>query len=424
MILSAPFANTRGFLPRSLCTSLALAIAALCLVQSQSQCRADDLKTIVDAYRKHERAIKSFSVEYHTTASALGPPRDILRYLNINYLANTRETFSYKDGMRHYTMSHPNNGVYGHLVNREADGSPSEVKVVPGVENATNGKLVFTLDGKKQWRRTPAGIIGLPDRQKSSDESQFNQIYLKTVLRFLPDVFKVDPARYRYSLVGLAEQSLLRLKTGREKIEGAECAVLEWADKREIRNAPRETLRFHHTIWCDPALAYSVRQHDVYLDDDRTLVRHTVLNDFTEVTPEVWYPKHVMIDECAYPGKAPRNALGKPLIRTDLVVDNININNVTDEIFTPAIPPGTTICDTRFVKDGQPVNYVQPASQTELDGIIAGIMADDHVMVQSPHSRSPALARLLLINGLIVFAVVALFWWRRRSMAARKSSSL
>lgn len=395
--------------------------------------KRDELATIVDSYRKQAAALKSLAVEYHTTASALSDPREILRYLRMPYLPDTRHRFVFKGEMRYSTISHANNGVYDDLTERTADGVPAKVNVAAGGEWAANGKAVYMLDGNKPWRNPPLGSIALPpgagidlpNKRTDQDGTHFDQTYLRELLRALPDVFGVDQLRYQSSLVGLGERSLLKLKAGREQIDGAECAVVEWLDERLVdpQDAAGGKLRFQHVIWCDPALSYAIRQHDLFLEGEKKLLRHVTFDDFTEVVSGAWYPRHIVADECASPGKPPKEAWGKPLIRYDMVVEDIHANDIPDELFTPEVPPGTWISDERYLKEGRPVSYIQPADRTQLDGVIKAALESQQT---SPRAPAPAeelptippesskLPTILVANCVVLVGILVVVWIRRR----------
>lgn len=363
----------------------------------------DVLSAIVDSYRAQQSAVKSIYIQYRTTASALGTPRELLRYLKMPYLPETTEVFATKDSMRYYSTSHANGGVYDDLTQRKPDGTAEKVNVAASGLWTTNGQAVYMLDGAQAWRKPALGSIELPTQLKDSDGSRFNQTYLTTVLRGLPDVFGIDKLRYRQSLIGLGERSLLKLRPNRETIDDAPCAVIDWVDDRR---GPSGTDRLRHVIWCDPSLNYAVRQHKLLLDDGKTLIHKATMNDFTEVVDGVWFPKHIVSEQSAYPSENTKDVLGKPLMSTDLVVETIHANDIQDELFTPTIAPGTMVIDTRTTGEGQQQTYTQPEEGQQITDLRQMTIP---VRPQPPAAQSQTVRNLILVN-VVVLMLIGVVW--------------
>lgn len=374
------------------------------------ECKGEDLASIVGSYRNQKAAITSLHVEYSIKASALGTPEEIVRGMHTKYLPESHRVLVFKGDKRYSTSS--SKSVHEHLTARDAQGRPEIIKTVPGGEWAYNGEAAYVLDGSP-WRSKPIGSISPPSGiTKDGDGGMFNQIYLKDLLRALPDISGYDRTRYKYSLLELYDRSLLKLRPTRAKFQNAECAVIEWSDERDDVDAASKKLRFEHTAWCDPALNYAVRGHDMFCNNGRTLVRRVICHDFRQIITGVWYPQRIVADECPYPESgAPKDLIGKPLIRYTLVVENIHANDVPDAIFTPKIPPGTLVRDERFLKNDEPIQYKQPANEADLDGIIHGLLSDRGGPTPS---KSGKLFMTLALNGLAAGGIVAFLWMRRR----------
>ena len=378
------------------------------------ECKGDELASIVGSYRNQTAAITSLYVEYRSTASALGTPTEIVSGLHMTYLPAMREVLVFKGDMRYSTLS--NKGVYDHIIERNPDGSPSQIKIVPGGEWAYNGNATYVLDGSP-WRSQPAGSISLPSSIKGGDGGMFDQTYLKELVRALPDISGNDPYRYKFSLLELNDRSLLQLRATRAKVQNVECVVIDWLDERDDVDMAGNKLRLRHVAWCDPTLNYAVRRHDILCDDGRTLVRRAICDDFRQIILGVWFPQRIVADECPYPGAGgPKVLLGKPLIRYTLVVDNIHANDVPDAIFTPKIPPGTLISDGRFLRNAQPIVYKQPANEADLDRIIHTLVSGTEGALPSKRAK---LGTIIALNGLAVGGIIVFLWMRRRQNRLR-----
>ncbi len=382
-----------------------LPAVALMVTATNATCHGNELSTIIESYRKQQASLTSFSVKYHSSASALGTPQELRRFCGIPYLSETDNLFAYKGKMRYYMSS--NKGAYEDLTERNSDGSPVLIKVAPGGLRVSNGSEAYLLDAKP-WRPQPPGLITPSEKVNDSDGTYFNQTYLNESLRGLPDVFGADKRRHMFSLIELSERSMLKMRGAHEEIDGAKCAVLEWLDVRD----DDEQMKFRHAVWCDPALNYAVRQHDMYYDGGSTRVRHIVCSDFAEIVPGCWYPKRIIADEYADARKATKEVLGKPLLRYQHVVEEMRANDISDAIFTPEVPPGTVVSDARFLKNGQPIVYTQPADRQQLDGLIKSLV--DGQKAAPPPAKAKKYGTVIFLNVAAISVVIVGLWLRRR----------
>ena len=408
-----------GFTTKSLLhcifTACCTTLATGGMLNHISQCKAADVQEIAASYRKQEAALHSLYVSWHSQSVAVGRPADINKYLYTTCYVNETRTFAFKGKMRYATAER--SATFEHIVEKMPDGSPKIIKTNPAGEWAFNGQAAYLLDGKKNWRRHPVGLIDAPGRLTVSDTSYFNQDYLRRIFRAVPDVFEVDSGRCKLNLACLIESGDCKLLPTTQKVDGTECVVIEWGESvawTELDQSIRKEF-MEHSLWCDPQRNFAVIQHELYsIKDNKRVLRERVrASDFVELLDDLWLPKRCTWERCAPAHLAPPELLGKPLIKYTYDVQELHANDVPDEIFTPEINVGTYIVDSRYLKDGEPITYTIPASEAELNAVIqTALKGESALPPANSFGGRFGLGLFVLVNTIFIVALIA--WALRR----------
>jgi hypothetical protein len=311
-----------------------------------------EMQDIADAYRKQEKALDSLYIAIHFQTEAAGTSSDIGKYLHSICLVNENRIFAFKKNMRYSKMESSTGGVYDHLTEKLPNGIPRKVETNPNGEWAYDGKNTYVINSAL---RQKLAMIILPERDSDDDSVYFNENYMSMIYRSLPYVIKKKKPEYLLNLSELIEQGKCRLSTTKAVVDGAKCIGIELDDK---------------ALWCDPQLGYAVRKCEEYFASDKTLAKcRYYYSDFVNVADGVWLPKKCACDTYGTPD-SPSQLHNVPLLRARYEVKEIHANDVSDELFTPAIPPGSLVNDGRYLHDKQTLCYTMPANAKDLDAVI------------------------------------------------------
>lgn len=151
----------------------------------------------------------------------------------------------------------------------------------------------------------------------------------------------------------------------RERVNDVDTVRLRW--ESELPAEDGTTIRTVRTWWLDPARGYSlIRRERLSTVDGKTLVRRTDVTNLIEAAPGVWYPTAGTVDEPA-PDPAAVHRVGErvPMTlrqRRHFKATGVRVNEpIADTLFSPAIPPGYTVIDSR---NRDETSIVQPDATT------------------------------------------------------------
>jgi len=359
-----------------------------------------DLSVVAKAHRTQEESLKSLYVKYRYGSRLLGSASDVRKYVGARFVSSQTKVFAFKGNKRYYSFE------------RTASLADTDFTVSDLTETGPDGKpqvyhlaanTVVAFDGQTFRRRGPGGGSAsvFDGSGEEHDLGFFNPEYMGLGLRTLPDVANPKNDRAEFRLPGAIAKGQCRMRPGLETVDGAPCVVIEM----------RQTeARQEMTLWCDPALAYTVRREEGYYPDSKQVERRSTSSDFVEVCPGVWMPRKA-VSERFPPPSAPASLHRTALFAYDTNVIEIHANDVPNELFALKIPPGVIVLDYihgTTDEKGQRLSaaYQMPADQRELDRIVQSIQGDGPKPGWPRWLRNSLFGLFLLCGALLVVLAV------------------
>lgn len=205
---------------------------------------------------------------------------------------------------------------------------------------------------------------------RDSDKVQYDNGW------FYPHVMREVNGEWRY-----------RVLPDPETIDGAKCLVVEYAG--------------HDKLWIDNRLHGVVRRRQRWEPNGKEswLWSDHRFDDFVEAESQLFVPRRCTYTQYGSPADPPQWK-DVPVFETQIQVDRIVLNQVTDEDFRIDLPGGTLVLtegNQRYIVPGE-------RSTEKLDELVA--------RMPLPPSRSSMLV-FWLVTGVVGLGL--LFWWVRKN---------
>jgi len=135
---------------------------------------------------------------------------------------------------------------------------------------------------------------------------------------FLPDFLRNNVARYR-------------VKPEPEEIDGVRCWLVEWPDMDRF--------------WVDPQHGFAIRRRAYCWGPGKPLHTGVLNRDYREAKPGLWLPYLQIVDRYADINAEDKAVWGKLACRTEMQLDSIEFDRLSDDFFAIRLPPGTIVFD-------------------------------------------------------------------------------
>jgi hypothetical protein len=135
---------------------------------------------------------------------------------------------------------------------------------------------------------------------------------------FLPDFLRKNVARYR-------------VKPEPEEVDGVRCWLVEWPDMDRF--------------WVDPQHGFAIRRRAYCWGPGKPLHTAVLNRDYREVKPGLWLPYLQIVDRYADMNAEDKSVWGKVACRTEIHLDSIEFDRLSDDFFEIRLPPGTFVHD-------------------------------------------------------------------------------
>ena len=383
-----------------------IAAAGICLqmanVLAATSLPRDPEGTVIRSIKLQDTKLESFMVVYERTPRLVGDVKDVREFTTVLALSDTeRQMFAMKGRKRYFSFDKTGN-LADSTVEFRSIAEMAGIANAKSVSTAANTTTVF--NGSSFRRRDPGGKIGcILDGTKVRPHLDFKPTYLEFTGRLPADLLGEPVLQPESRLVDAIEVGNCRIREKTEDVSGHECHVIEWQ-----RNSPA-------IIWCDPALGYAIRKLQCFHPGTTILNGVTLCSDFKEVLEGLWFPMKVSTQQFAR-ADAPERLQNVPLITTEYVVTEMDVNNIPDSTFELSFPPGLRVLDfnTGTVDEKSGHKFGTPLTVAE-DGTLKERKHSPPIDVQ-PTKKGKML--WLIATNLIVLGVLACFWLKRRRSTA------